>query len=161
MKPRNAQIQLGESTAAIVVIIILIVLGLVFYSVLSRSNVDDKKIEIANLEAIEVASFATAIPELHCTFLGAASANCFDAVKVANFSSLLSSDTDAYLYYAEFFKNARISIEEVYPGNASWLIYENNKSVRQSELPVYIPINLYYPLDDDYSFAVLKVVKYS
>lgn len=156
----KAQIQLGESTAVVMVILILIVVGLFiayqFWSADQQTVIEEQK----DLDAIALATKVSYLPEIHCTFLGDTSSNCFDKYKLVYFANLMSNPQETSYYY-DLFGYARIELIEVYPTNTTYLLYENNKATIQSEKPIYMPCKVYDVYDDSYSFAYIKVTKIS
>ena len=157
---KKSQIQLGESTAVVIVIMIMIIIGIVVYYQFwqaGRADIIEEEREIA---AIELATKTNYMPELHCTFQGRVSSNCYDWYKLAYMS--LNKDKALWQnYYFDYFGFASIEMFIVYPEPEKFVLYNNTKSDTQSEQPVFIPSKIYEPILDTYSFGYMKVTKYT
>lgn len=156
----KAQIQLGESTAVVIVIIILLFIGLVIYYSFARAEQSSEIAEQRDLKTLELGTRVSYIPELHCTFAGRSSTNCFDKIKL-EYVSDNSNSAEWQNHYFDVLGYARVEVRQIYPKQQDYLIYENNKSEYQSESPIFIPMNIYDAVEDKYSFGYLMVTKYS
>ncbi|GIU69231.1 MAG: hypothetical protein KatS3mg002_0467 [Candidatus Woesearchaeota archaeon] len=140
---KKSQIQMAESIAVVIIVIFLLVIGIVFWSNIRKSDVDVKKIEYQDLSVIEIAKIASELPELRCYNNNVITkVNCFDWYKVLALNKTIRDPAykDAlFSYYNYYFKNSRVSIKEVYPNETSIVIYDNNIS-KTTTLQITIPI---------------------
>lgn len=163
---RKAQIHMGESIAVIIIIIVLITFGFVFYGKVKSSSIGEQKVLFEELDAVKLSQVVYALPEIQCSFAGGADYGCVDLLKFISLSNIINEshyghDQTNYFYYREIFGKARISIDrmnaagftdnlELYVGNNTWT----------SKSTIYMPIVLYNPIDDSNDFGVLTIEKF-
>ncbi len=157
---KKSQLQMGESTAVVIVVIVLIFLGLVVYYGFWSSGRQGEISAQKDVKAVELGLAVSYMPEMHCTFLGSSSTNCFDSLKLEVLSEK-KNDREWQLYYFGRLGYARIEVIQVYPSHKSFLVYERKQDDEQSQLPVFIPANIHDPITDTYGFGYLNVTKYS
>lgn len=165
-KSKKSQIKMMETIAVLLVFLILLVFVMIFYIKMSQSTNTKAKVESANLKAVEIAQFASFMPELQCSSKNIIEENCFDAVKIGVFRNITINDSRGRVAlnttYFDVFENSRIAIAEVYPNNRSWVIYERRpQAKRLDERTVFIPVSIYDPIETSYSFGMLNVTTYS
>lgn len=142
---RRAQIKMFETISVIIVFFFLLVIGMVYYNSTQKDEIKKMNEEDKQLRAIEIMKIVTYLPELRCSKDNVFKPNCMDLVKLQNFKAV--SDQEM-LYYISVFSFANISVKEIYPGEAEYNIYFNNKTTRttgkdSSSIPILIndPIN--------------------
>jgi len=145
MQSKKSQIQMAESIAVVIIIIFLLVIGIVFWSGINRDDIKTSQLEYQDLSVIELAKIAAELPELRCYNTNVVTkVNCFDWYKILamNYSMNSPSSTNkaqVFDYYNYYFKNSRITIQQIYPNDTSVVIYNNNIS-KQTTLQISIPI---------------------
>ena len=160
---RKGQIQISESIFIVIFILLIIVFGIVFYSGAKKDDIVQKRSEFAELESIEVAQIASSLSEVQCSFTNDQEPSCFEKerldafVNVTNKETLLTRE-----YYVSRLGDALIEIEEIYPGNETWTLYNNTlpNGTRYSGLPVIIPVSLYQASMEEYHYGILRIVSY-
>lgn len=169
---QKAQIQLGESIFVVMIIILLLVFGIVFYSQAEKESIGSSKTIFKDLETITLTQFASSLTELQCSIQQVEFPNCFDKTKLTAFISLVQSEGDdvAKEFYFSQLGNSNITISEIYPVSnpvLKWNIYQNlpsEKSVSATGLLVSrvdLPVSLLNPISNTYSFGILTIEKYN
>ena len=181
MKQQKGQIQLGESIFVVIIIILMIVFGLVFYSGASKTSIDDESSGFDDLESISITQYVTSLTELQCSLQEVEFPNCFDASKLDSFERLLlatGGDTAKEFYFSQL-GNAKLEITQVFPfipsiddplEPKSWLIYHNEPVVsedlakgittRTTESRINLPVSIYDPIRDTYDFGIITITRY-
>jgi hypothetical protein len=164
---RKAQVQMGESIAIIIIITFLIVLSFIFYSKVKEQDISSSESLFKELDLVEMAQIASSIPEVQCSFIEVSDSSCLDVLKVEALSkivenSFLGNDKTVFYYYRELFGRGKISIKEIRLDGSinEWILYETDNA-SLSLNTINVPISLYNPLDDERSFGVLEVNKFS
>ncbi|NQU98092.1 hypothetical protein HQ533_01380 [Candidatus Woesearchaeota archaeon] len=164
---KKAQIQMGESIAIIVILLILMIFSFVFYSKFKETDIQEKKSLFEELDVVKLSQIAYALPELQCSFAEVADYGCIDILKFKYLAQIITdsfsgegeSGRKEYFYYRQLFGTSKISLQnvmdnsilELYSTNRTWI----SKSV------VYMPVVIYNPISDTNSFGVLVVEKYA
>jgi len=115
---KTAQAQMGETIGVIVVVIILLFIGIVFWNKVSVSNIVEVQSQDNELSVIEIANIVPELDELKCYESSVSKVKCLDLYKLLAMSNITqsgSTNTDAMLYYNSYFKNSRITVQIVYP----------------------------------------------
>ena len=167
---KRAQVQMAESITAIVIVTLLIVFGVIFYSKMQEGSIAESKKSAQALSAVQLAQRLASLPELSCTTAAAQDASCIDLYKARVYTQAMNLSTPSgermRSYYFELFGNARIELDKVYPeGTASEFhnitIYENNASSLQNVQPTFIPFTVMNSLTHENYLGVLVVSSYS
>lgn len=162
---KKSQIQMAESIAVVIIIIFLLVIGVVFWSNIKKSDIDVKKTEYQDLSVIEIAKIASELPELRCYNANIVTkVNCFDWYKILALNKTIKNPSlgkEIFSYYNYYFKNSRVTIREIYPNETSVIIYDNNIS-KTTTLQITIPIIIErnYGSSSKKSFGMLIVEGY-
>ena len=181
----KAQIQLGESIFVVIFIVILIVLGLVFYSQAREEGTNREEVKFKELETISISQYASSLSELQCSLQEVQFPNCYDKVKLRAFMNVLGGqsvgeggnsqyveDLQKEFYFSQL-GDAELTIKQVYPEppseSGSWELYSNTlvqDGVGQDGRPenveeVDLPISLYDGIDGKYAFGILTIKVYS
>jgi len=159
---RKAQLKLTENVAVLFVFFLLLVFGMIFYMGVMKSTAEKDKDKNFVLKAIKTVQLITFMPEMQCSAENIVTDACFDRMKVNAFTDLVDTN---FNYYFDFFGYANISVNEIYPSNTTWHIYNNlpDDHIKRNKLATYVPISLYNATaggSRGYSFGVLKVVVY-
>lgn len=160
---RRAQIQAGELVMVVIIVMVFLILGLAAYSGLKSEGYKEIKQELRSLDAIDLAQEALAMQELGCDFADEISTDCVDIYRLEAFAKkieMASVNDPLYNYYRSKFGLANITIEQVYPLEKKWNVYETRRG-NISDIPLRIPVYLYDPTTQTNSFAILTVVKFS
>jgi hypothetical protein len=157
---KKAQIQMGESIFVVIIILLLIVFGIVFSSNAEKDEIIKKSNEFTELNAITLSKYATSLSELQCSFLYVTDLSCFDIYKIESFINITKEypSLSAEYYYSQF-KNANITLKEIYPSNRTWTIYYNGlgENISSRGKTTMVPVSIYDSITKKKSFGVLKI----
>ncbi len=138
------------------VIVILLILGVLTFTFYFGSAKDQLELHLTNvqeLNVLETAQIASNLHELKCP---EAEGLCFDIHKAQAMSQLDKPD-----YYQELFLNAKITLKEIYPEEAEYVLYWDNASnLTQSSYPALLPVTIYNSTSDRKAFGLLVVERY-
>ncbi len=161
---KKAQMQMGETIFVVIIIIILIIFGLVFSSNAEEDTIKEKQKTLTDLSSITISKYASSLIELQCSTLGVIDKTCFDKYKLDSFINLSREHPELTAeYYFSQFKNANITIKEIFPPtNKTWQIYYNdigNYTLRQSKM-ITVPISIMDPITKEKSFGELRIIPF-
>ncbi|MBU0456618.1 MAG: hypothetical protein ABH824_03960 [Nanoarchaeota archaeon] len=161
---KKGQIRMSETIAVLFIFFVLILFGLVFYSKYQTVALKEKQEELLANRAIETTLRTLFLPELICSDGETEPEdNCFDMLKLRLLNETLQRNLDDY--YFELFSYAKIEVQEVYPGNATYLLYDKPKPNFKSRESTYFVITLRDELigkgEASNSFGYVKVGVYS
>jgi hypothetical protein len=169
---KKAQMQMFESISVIIVLTVLILFGIVFYSKMQKQSIQEDTRSQTALSAVELSQRMASLPELSCSAATVRDASCIDVYKAYAFQGIMK-DPVAYDYYNYLFGNARIELSIIYTGTTEidfpteMLLYENNAtnakegSYLQNAIPVRIPFSVYNPVTQETYLGVLNVISYA
>ncbi|MCA9477612.1 MAG: hypothetical protein KC535_00510 [Nanoarchaeota archaeon] len=163
---KKAQIQLGESIFVVIIIVLLIVFGLVFYAQAQKESIDAESSGFDDLDTIAIAQYATSLVELQCSLQEVQYPNCFDITKLEAFHRVVQGNTELEKeFYFSQLGNAKLNITEIYPvtiaqPQRSWQLYDNQPTTLAEQAQATLPVSLYNPIEDTYSFGVLTIIQY-
>lgn len=155
---KKAQIHIMETTAVLAVFFILIILIFVFYSNIYESNIKMEKEQNAQLNAINIAQKAYFLPELQCSQDNVAIENCIDMLKLSTMSDITKENE---IPYFDMFSFSRITVNEIYPSNRKWDIYNKSLSEYLYKNDINMPMLLFDPSKNKNSFGVMNVEVFS
>jgi hypothetical protein len=164
-KIKKAQLQMGETIFVVIFIIILIVFGIVFSTNAEEDSIREKQKTLTDLNAITISKYASSLIELQCSTLGVIDKSCFDKYKLMAFMNLSEKESGQIAeYYFSQFKNANVTIKEIYPPtNNEWTIYYNElgfNKTKKSKMTT-IPVSLLDPISKQKSFGELIITTFS
>ncbi|MDD5086795.1 MAG: hypothetical protein PHV16_03505 [Candidatus Nanoarchaeia archaeon] len=167
MKNKKAQIKMFETIAVLLIFFVLVGFGLIFYMKFMRTSIEDTGEHQFDLKAIQTAQLVSFLPELQCTSPTSANIvidDCFDVLKVkalANISKEPAYERINNEYYFDSFGYSKIYIENIYPYSPeNWIVYERTLPNKKFQSSTKVPVSLYYPVTNSYSFGVLTVEVY-
>jgi len=158
----RGQVQLGESIAVIIIVIILLFLGIVFWNKISNSNVADIQSQSHELSVIEIANIVPELSELKCNELSVNRVKCIDFYKLKAMSEAINSSSDAitFEYYHNYFKNSKITVIQVYPQTSIFNItlYDAKLKNNTKSLLISLPVNIknYVNKTTAYGFIIVE-----
>lgn len=138
---RRAQIRMTETVAVIFIFLILVVIGIVFFSKYQEGAAQEKVHEQFVKQAQEITTKLLYSPELTCT-RGEAEAEsfCFDLMKVQAAQEAFKDE-----YYFDIFSFARVTVNQTYPEKKGWILYERKKPEYTKITPTYFTLSLKDP----------------
>ncbi len=158
IKMANAQIKMGESIAVMIVFFIILMFGLTFYFNVQKTLILREKAKLNSLKALQVAQKASYMPEFQCSVKGVKYSDCFDINKVQAFYKKVNSSTD-YLGYDYELGTSIVRLYEVYPGNATFTVYEYyvNQTKVGDVKSSRIPVLLYNYSSQLFSLGIMQI----
>jgi hypothetical protein len=157
LRLRNSQLKMGENIAILFIFILLVVFGMVFFFRMQTAGMQIKQQENLQLAAVQIAQRVSFLPELRCSSENVVVPNCYDALKM-EFADEVIKDNEAYYY--DIFEFSTIWVEEAYPEEKEWLLYNNTGNKNETPSIFHIPISIYDPMESsigNYYFGVLHV----
>ena len=133
---KKGQMQMQESIFVIFLVMLLIIIGMIFFFKYTAAGIEDSKLEYEEYRFMQLIGVIPNLPDLRCSHLGVAN-ECVDLLKVNAFNGEYS-----------LFSGKEIKI-----GNR--LIY-NDLSCTDVRI-VSSPISLYDPLSGRYSVSELEI----
>ncbi|MBU1204485.1 MAG: hypothetical protein KKA61_00405 [Nanoarchaeota archaeon] len=167
MKTKKAQIKMFETIAVLLIFFVLIGFGLIFYVRVYSGGIQETGEEYFELKAIQTAQLVSFLPELQCTSptsMSIVDDNCFDLLKVKALSGIISDPENQKLrneYYYDLFGFSKISIEQIYPSEMKWDVYDKSPANKKSMSSIKIPISLYNASSRENNFGVLNIDIYN
>ena len=161
MKTKKAQIKMFETIAVLLIFFVLIAFGFIFYVRVYGGSIQETGEEYFELKAIQIAQLVSFLPELQCTSptsMNIVDDNCFDLLKVKALSEIIKDDQKLRNeYYYDLFGSSKISIEQIYPSEMKWDIYDKSPTNKESMSSIKIPISLYNASSNKNNFGVLNI----
>ena len=152
---KKAQVKMFETIAVLIIFFFLMAIGLVFYYNYQTSSLQSEKEKLAQLYAFQIATKTFSMPELDCSVVGLRLANCFDKIKIKEFRNMLNED-DARLFYFKEFGFATIKIQEIYPNNEEFILYNITPKSFKSKYPSFSPMILFNSLNGEGCMNLVK-----
>lgn len=120
-KRKKAQVKIQEMAFVLVAVVFLFSLLFLFFARFQNVQLIHSAYEIREQRAISMLKAVVSLPELAC---GSSSAEiCVDKNKLETFSKMQTEYSE--LWKGSFITN--VSVEEVYPNEASYTIYHSGK----------------------------------
>lgn len=162
---KKAQLQMTESISVIIIITFIIVIGVVFYSKLKASDIQEIQQGQFALSAVQTAQRLSSLPELTCSTASVQDSSCIDLYKAQALAGQMR-DSSTYAFYTSYFGDAKITLEPIFPLSPGFsspiTLYENNASnTLQSGLETHIPFAVLDPAAHTVYFAILHVTSFS
>lgn len=135
-----------ETVAILIVFFILVSLGFIFYSSISRSMISQEAQERIELEGIQTAQRLTYLPEMKCTSsIAKEIGSCIDYYKIKSFADM-NSNPDPMIsprvYYYDILGFSTITVRTLYPEEEEIIVYDYPKPNYISKAVYQIPVVL-------------------
>lgn len=158
---KKAQLQMTENIAIIVVIVFILMFGFIFYAKVRAESLKGKIREYSDLDLVKASQVISSLPEISCSINSVEQVGCLDQLKLEAFINL-NLTKDYYEYYRSMFGKSRINIVSVFPENDSnYKIYDNNYTESYNENSIFIPMNIFNPIDNTLNIGYIQVTKYT
>ncbi len=141
-----------ETIAVLFIFFIMVFIGIIFYSRIMRSSLQEEVDRIQSLEIIAIDQLASSLPELQCSQNSIMRGNCIDLYKLSAAEDVILPED-----YFDIFGYANITVYEVYPGAEEYPLYSFRSNRTRSKLTTFLPISLYQPKEENYRFGVMKI----
>ncbi|MBU1111422.1 MAG: hypothetical protein KJ896_01470 [Nanoarchaeota archaeon] len=123
---RKAQMQMMETIGVLFIFFILVLFGIIFYFKYQQIALQEKQEELVAARAMDTTLQTLFLPELQCSRGDSEPYdNCVDLAKVRAWNETMERYYEDY--YFNLFSYSRIYVQEVYPGNSTWMLYDNEK----------------------------------
>ena len=161
---RKGQLQMTETIAILFIFFVLLLFGVIFYFRYQKIALQEKDEELLGTRAMESTLKTLFMPELICS-RGEAEPedNCFDVLKLNSTQKTMQKYLDEY--YFEIFSYATITVQETYPQNKTWVLYDKQKPNFTRKEPTFFVVTLKDELAGDnqpeYGFGYVSVTVYS
>ncbi|MBT4539435.1 hypothetical protein HOI26_01255 [Candidatus Woesearchaeota archaeon] len=162
---KKAQVRMTETIAIMFIFFVLVLFGLLFFFQFQKASLKEEKQELLASRAMDTTLKALFMPELQCTNgLAEQEINCFEVAKLNN-AEVIQDSIDEY--YFDMLSFARITIQEIYPDEESWEIYDKPKDEYTQIEPTYFVVALRDDLSgkksgfEPYKYGYMKVEVYS
>ena len=150
-----------ETIAVLLIFFVLIGFGLIFYVRVYSGSIGETEEEYFELKAIQTAQLVSFLPELQCTSptsMNIVDDNCFDLLKVKALSEIIKNDQKLRNeYYYDLLGSSKISVEQIYPSEMKWDVYDKSPANKKSISSIKIPISLYNASSKKNNFGVLNI----
>lgn len=154
----KSQIKMFESVAVLIIFFFLIAFGLSFYMVIAKSSSQKAHERFLQLKAIQTVQKLSTLPELGCVLVGVEAESCFDEIKIEKFNELLKTDA-AKEWYFNVFGFSEVEIKQIFPSEQTISLYSNGKEDSGYSFS-QVPVLLYNPLTNTFSFGVIEIKMY-
>ncbi|HLD40232.1 MAG TPA: hypothetical protein VJB13_03755 [Candidatus Nanoarchaeia archaeon] len=161
---RKGQLQMTETIAILFIFFVLLLFGVIFYFRYQKIALQEKQEELLGTRAMESTLKTLFMSELICS-RGEAEPedNCFDVLKLNATQETMQKYLDEY--YFEIFSYATITVQETYPENKTWILYDKQKPDFTRKEPTFFVVTLKDELAGDnqpeYGFGYVAVTVYS
>jgi hypothetical protein len=163
----KAQIQTTETIFAVFIIIVIVVLGIVFYGRVKAEDIREQVREVKVLRIIDLAHAIANWAEMDCSIYESRDFDCVDRLKLDVVNKYLdeskSSNNFAFRYYNDLLGRSTIEVREVYSHDSSslgyWLLFNNSANLSSRDT-ISVPVNIYDPVLQKYSFGIMDIKVY-
>ena len=126
LRKKNGQVRMTETIAILFIFFVLILFGIIFFYKYQQISIERQNEEMLASRAMDTTLKILYLPELICSKGDAEPEdNCFDMLKLNHVNKTFKDYQNQY--YFDLFSYARISVQEVYPSNQSWMLYDKEK----------------------------------
>lgn len=147
-----------ETIAVLFVFFILVVMGFSFYAFIQKTSLEQEQQENILSRGIGIVERVSFLPEVQCSRDNVPEENCVDLFKLF---AVRSKIADNDLFYFPIFGFSTVTLEEVFPEKGlSIVIYDHPQEYVNKQV-THIPIAVFHPGAEKYSFGILKVEVYS
>jgi len=157
MKNKKAQVRMTETIAILFIFFLLVLFGLIFYSRIQNASLERAMEEDTNIRSIQTAQKVSYFSEIQCTTEAQLPSGCIDILKLESFQEIVQQNQ---LYYRSVFGNSKVYVDQIFPENRTWEIYDLRKPEDRGEYRIPVPVALHDPIEDIISFGVLHINVY-
>lgn len=158
---KRAQLQSMETILVAIVLILILLFAMFFFSRISDANAQDTQQKFRFDEVQNTAHILSALPELSCPLEGGEARICIDKIKLSILSQALNDPTHALysdqlrLRYVELFGNTVITVQTLYPQPESIVLF--NATSANNLLTQSLPVNIYNATTNSLEFGIVTV----
>lgn len=148
-----------ETIAILVIFFILVLFGFLLYAQFQRGSLDEKKVTLAGEKAVSISLQALLLPELRCSEGdNVPIKDCVDLYKLRISQQIMAGQYD---YYFDILGFSSISVQQYYPSEETFVLYDHQLENAPRRPRVNIPVALFDPVKKTYTYGVLTVVVYT
>ena len=151
---KKAQIQIFETIAVVLIFLILVAVGFIFYGKFIRGNLDTIKEESAQSKSVAIVQRIMFLPELQCSEDNVIRDNCIDKLKMESAKNIMSANE---IYYYDLLEFSDIKVRQIYPEDENWELYSRKTDDFKSSFTTNVPISIYDPSTKLYGFGILTI----
>ena len=155
----KAQMKMVESVFVVIIFVVILMIGIVFFSRFQESDAQFRRIEQRLTESIQLAQVFASLPEISCSDGSVISDNCLDIMKLEAMDQLSRGDG---LYYFDLFKYGTVTVEQLYPETEEemkWVIYDRPRP-DSGFFSMGVPMVIYDPTTGQEFFGLMEVRYY-
>jgi len=154
---KQAQIQIFETIAVLVVFFILLGIGFIFYTKVIKSNIESDTAEISQSKSVSIAQRVMFLPEIQCSDDYCPKEDCIDTLKLDSAISVIDKPENS-LYYYDLFEFSDISIKEIYPSSGvAILLYSKATNDYKNKFQTNVPVTLCDPRTHTNKFGMITI----
>lgn len=156
----KAQIKMFETIAVLIIFFFLIAFGIVFYGMIKTKGITEESEKLLQTKSVILSQKVSYLSELDCSQTAIQKENCFDKYKVHAFSKLVAQNKE---YYFPIFGFSKVVIQQIFPKEQEYIIYNNPKERYSNSLMTPIPIVIFDETASrlgKYYFGILEVTMY-
>ena len=136
------------------VFFILIIIGIVFYVKILKSNLESEQEELSQLRSVGIVQRVMFLPELQCSEGNVIKDNCIDILKLESAPSIMQGNE---LYYYDLLEFSDVNITQIYPAEAKWVLYSRKTKDFKNKFLTNVPVSLYDPITRKHGFGILTI----
>ncbi len=157
---KKSQLQMTENIVIIIVIVFILMFGFIFYTKVRAQTLEGKSKEYSELDLVQASQAIVALPELSCSSESLVEIGCLNKLKLEAFN-VLNMKEDYFEYYHEIFGKSRVTINSTFPrDDFGFELYNNPYNNSEAGSPMFIPINIFDPIDNSLNFGYIEIFKY-
>lgn len=153
---KKAQIQSMESIVVLIIVTIMLVIGIIFFSNFQGQDSERMLDQERELNAVSVALQMINLEELRCSTATIRTERCVDKLKLNAFVGISNSNYD---FYFDKFGNTNISIQLIHPKleEEKIHIYSYTGNFTSASIHTFIPLTVFDPINNVRHFAIMEV----
>ena len=150
-----------ENIAIIMIIVFILIFGFVFYSKVRSTSIKGKLKEYSELDLVKVSQTISSFPELSCSRESLTDVGCINKLKLEAFIEL-GLQEEYYEYYRELFGKSKVTFNSTFLDDTINIeLYNNPFNGTNNKDSIFIPINIFDPINDTVNFGYVQITKYT
>ena len=150
-----------ENIAIIMIIVFILIFGFVFYSKVRSASIKGKLKEYSELDLVKASQTISSLPELSCSRESLTDVGCINKLKLEAFIEL-GLQEEYYEYYRELFGKSKVAFNSTFPDDTINIeLYNNPFDGINNKDSIFIPINIFDPINDTVNFGYVQITKYT
>lgn len=150
-----------EAVAVIIVFLVLVVFGLMWWANFSEDAGEGIASELTDLQRLEVAKQIINLPEIRCSTAGVTEVSCVDLYRLQSLSRLTDAtrgDTDVRTSFEDRFFGYSFSIYTIYPADSpihpGMDVFDFRPPETTGSVSVVVPVVVYDPVSEHTFFSM-------